>query len=183
MRLLFHFIESNKNHHAIYSRSDIRAIWYSDKKNTKVISLWIEFNIISLVILASVILVISILPLREDASPPVVLNMVFMLWYVFINSEDLAGAPYSSTRINETFLNLFPQCSDKKFENVKRCSFASGSKSKRVWSSRTYNHKSRGKSMNDFNIETHKLHLNHEPRCNFRDIHGWISRKFICLGQ
>ena len=50
---------------------------------------------------------LSILPMIEDASPPVVWTMVFMLWYVFINPEDFSGAPYSSTRMNATFLSWF----------------------------------------------------------------------------
>ena len=33
--------------------------------------------------------------------------MMFMLWRVLINSEDLARDPYSSNRINITFLSLF----------------------------------------------------------------------------
>ena len=33
--------------------------------------------------------------------------MMFMLWHVLINSEDLDGAPYSSTLMNATFLTWF----------------------------------------------------------------------------
>ena len=33
--------------------------------------------------------------------------MMFMLWHVFINSEDISSAPYSSTLINATFLSWF----------------------------------------------------------------------------
>ena len=33
--------------------------------------------------------------------------MMFMLWHVLINSEDLASAPSSSTLMNTTFLSLF----------------------------------------------------------------------------
>ena len=58
-------------------------------------------------VLASVLLGISLLPLREDASTPVVLNMMFMLWHVFINYEDLSSAPYSYTMMNANFLSLF----------------------------------------------------------------------------
>ena len=33
--------------------------------------------------------------------------MMFMLWHVFINSDDLASAPSSSTLMNATFLSRF----------------------------------------------------------------------------
>ena len=33
--------------------------------------------------------------------------MMFMLWHVLINSDDLASAPYSSTLMNATFLSWF----------------------------------------------------------------------------
>ena len=62
------------------------------------------------------------------------------------------------------FLILVPQCSDKEFEDVKRCQFDSLCKTKRVWSIITYIHKSQGKSMDDFNIEKDKTQLKHEPR-------------------
>ena len=58
-------------------------------------------------ILASVLFCILLLPLSEDAYLPVVWNMALMLWNVFMNSEDLASAPYSSTRMNANFLSLF----------------------------------------------------------------------------
>ena len=38
---------------------------------------------------------------------PVVWTMVFMLWNVFTNSEDLASDPYSSTWTNATLLSWF----------------------------------------------------------------------------
>ena len=58
-------------------------------------------------ILASVLLGLYLLPLREYAYPPVFWTMVFMLWHVFIDSKDLADAPYSSTLMNATFLSWF----------------------------------------------------------------------------
>ena len=55
-------------------------------------------------ILASVLFGIYILPFSEDASPPIVLTMMFMLWHVLMTSEDLASARSSSTQKNETLL-------------------------------------------------------------------------------
>ena len=77
------------------------AYWYAKHQSYL---LWLEFSKRSLVILASVLLGLSLLPLREEASPPVVWTVIFMLWHVFMNSEDLASAPYSSTLMNVTFL-------------------------------------------------------------------------------
>ena len=45
------------------------------------------------------------LTLREDASQPVVWTIMFMLWHVPINSEDLANAPYFPNRMNTNFLS------------------------------------------------------------------------------
>ena len=56
-------------------------------------------------ILASVLFGISIFLLSEEASPPAVLTMMLMSLNVLINSEDLASAPYSSTRIKENLLS------------------------------------------------------------------------------
>ena len=81
------------------------------------------------------------------------------------------------------FILLIPQFCDKKFEDVERGTFASGWKSKGVWTGRTYNHKSRGKSMYAFNIEKRKIHLKYEPRGKIQDINGWIYGDFNCLGQ
>ena len=78
--------------------------WYSKHHSS---FLWLGFSKRALVILAIVLLVLSLLPLREEASPPVVWTMMFVLWNVFINSEDLASVPYSSTLINATFLSCF----------------------------------------------------------------------------
>ena len=47
--------------------------------------LLIYFIRIAVVILASVLLGLSILPLIEDSSPPVVCTIMFMLWHVFMN--------------------------------------------------------------------------------------------------
>ena len=69
--------------------------------------LWLDFSKWALVILASVLLGLSILPLREEAYPPVVWTMMLMLWHVLINSDDLASAPSSSTLMNATFLSWF----------------------------------------------------------------------------
>ena len=78
--------------------------WYVKHQSS---FLWLEFSKRALVILSSVLLGISILPLREEASPPLVWNMMFMLWHVFINSKDIASAPSSSTPMNAAFLYLF----------------------------------------------------------------------------
>ena len=37
--------------------------------------------------------------------------------------------------------------------------------------------------MYDFNIEKREIHLKHESRGKFRDIIGWTSGDFSCLGQ
>ena len=78
--------------------------WYSKHQS---FFLWLEFSRIALVILASVLIGISLLPLREEAYQPVLWAMMFMLWHVFINYEDLASALYSSTMMNATFLSWF----------------------------------------------------------------------------
>ena len=67
------------------------AYWYAKHQSY---FLWIEFSIRALVILASVLLGLSLLPLREEAYPPVVWNIMFMLCHVFMNSEDIDSAPY-----------------------------------------------------------------------------------------
>ena len=56
-------------------------------------------------ILASVLFGLSLLPLNEDESPPVVLTMMFMLGHVVMNSEDLTSDTSSSTRMNTNFLS------------------------------------------------------------------------------
>ena len=81
------------------------------------------------------------------------------------------------------FLILVTQCSDKKFENVNRWTFASGWKPKRKLSSRTYIHKIQGWSTYDFNIKNRKIHFNHEPRGEIWDINVWTSGNFSCLGR
>ena len=58
-------------------------------------------------ILASVLLGLSILQLREDVYPPVFWTIMFMLWHVLMNSDNIASAPYSSTQMNENFLYWF----------------------------------------------------------------------------
>ena len=80
------------------------AYWYAKQQSY---FLWFEFSKISLMILASFLLGLSLLPLREEASPPVVWTMMFMLWHVIINSEDLASYTSSSTLMNATFLSWF----------------------------------------------------------------------------
>ena len=47
------------------------------------------------------------LPLREDSYPPVFWTMMFMLWHVFINSEDIDSAPSSLTMMNANLLSWF----------------------------------------------------------------------------
>ena len=69
--------------------------------------LWLEFSKRALVILASVLLGLSLLPLIEEASPPVFWTMMFMLWRVFITFEDLVSDPSSSTLTNATLLYWF----------------------------------------------------------------------------
>ena len=58
-------------------------------------------------ILTSFLFGVLLIPLSEDASPPVVLNMMFMLWHGLINSEDISSASYSFCQINATFLSLY----------------------------------------------------------------------------
>ena len=55
-------------------------------------------------ILESVLLGISLLPLREYASPAVVYTMMLMLWHIFMNSEDLVSDQSLSSLMNATFL-------------------------------------------------------------------------------
>ena len=81
------------------------------------------------------------------------------------------------------FLILIPQCSNKKIEYFKRRACTSWCKSKGVWSSRTYIHKSRGKFTYSFNVEKLKIHLKHKPRSKFQGISGWTSGNFSFLGQ
>ena len=56
-------------------------------------------------IVAIVLLVFSLLPLTEEAYPPVILTMMFMLWHVLINSEDIASDPSSYTLMNAILLS------------------------------------------------------------------------------
>ena len=84
MKVLFHTREIRGHHHTIYYQFGGRAIWHTDGKKTKVISCDLS-SLEDIVVLASVLLGLSLLPLREDASPPVVLNIMFMLWHVFMN--------------------------------------------------------------------------------------------------
>ena len=67
--------------------------------------LWLEFSRKALVILESFLFGVSIFPLSEDASPSIVWTMMFMLWCVLINLEDLASAPYLSTPMNANLLS------------------------------------------------------------------------------
>ena len=60
------------------------------------------------------------LPFREEASPPVVWTMMFMLWHVLINYEDMASDPYSSTLMNITFLSWFINVVTRNF-GMSRC--------------------------------------------------------------
>ena len=78
---------------------------------------------------------------------------------------------------------LIPKCSDKKFDYFKRWNFASVLKSNGVWSSRTYSHKSRGKSMDAINIEKSKIYLKHETRGKCWNTSGWTYDNFSWLGQ
>ena len=91
--------------------------------------------------------------------------------YIFIHSYEC------------NFLILVHQYSDKKFEDVKSPAFSSWWKSKGVWSSRTYNHKSRVKSTDAFNIEKHRIRLKHELRGKNWYINDWTSDNLSCLGQ
>ena len=78
--------------------------WYAKQQSS---FLWLDLRKIYLVILASVLLRLSLLPLGEEASPPVVWTMMLILWHVFITSEDLDIAPSSSTFMNATVLSWF----------------------------------------------------------------------------
>ena len=80
------------------------AYWYSKHQSY---FLWLDFSKRDFVILSSVLLGLSLLPLRGEASPPVVWTMMFMLWHVFINSEGLSSATSSSTLMNANFLSWF----------------------------------------------------------------------------
>ena len=66
---------------------------------------------------------------------------------------------------------------------VKRGKFASGWKSKKVWSSRSCSHQIRGKYTDAFNIKRRKINMKHEPSGWFQDISGWTSYNFSCRGQ
>ena len=77
--------------------------------------LWLNFSRRALVILERVLFVLLVLTLSEDASPPVFLTIMFMIWHVFINSEDLASAPSSSTWKNETLLSWFLNVATQNF--------------------------------------------------------------------
>ena len=57
--------------------------------------------------LSSFLLGLFLLSLIEYSSQPIVWTLVFMLLHVFVNSEDIASAPSSSTQINENFLYWF----------------------------------------------------------------------------
>ena len=78
--------------------------WYAKHQSS---FLWLESRKIYLVILASVLLGISLLPLREETFPPVLWTMMFMLWHVVINSECLYSAQSLYTLKNATFLSWF----------------------------------------------------------------------------
>ena len=66
------------------------AYWYAKHQSS---FLWLEFSKRVLIISTSVLLGISLLSLREEASRTVVWTIMFMLWHVLINSDDLASAP------------------------------------------------------------------------------------------
>ena len=66
--------------------------------------MWLDFGIIYFVILSIVLFWIPLFPLSEDTQTPIVLTMMFMLWHVLINSEDLSSAQYLSTWINATLI-------------------------------------------------------------------------------
>ena len=121
--------------------------------------------------------------MREDTSPPVVWTMIFLLWHVFMNSEDIYSAPFSSIWMNAAFLSWFLNIVTRSFRMSRGGSLILDGNPKGVWSSRTYIHKIRGKSKYDFNIEIRKIHMKHEPRGNFRFINDCTSMSFSCLGQ
>ena len=80
------------------------AYWYAKYQSY---FLRLEFSRISLMILASVLLGHSLLLWIEEAYPHVVWTTMIMLWNVFIDSDDLAIDPSSSTLMNATFLSWF----------------------------------------------------------------------------
>ena len=106
MKVLFNAIESKENQHAIYSHFWGRSIWHTDMQNTKVLDCGLG-SAKNLVILSRVLLGLSLLPLREEAYPPVLWTMMFILWYVLINYDDLDSASYSSILMNANFLSWF----------------------------------------------------------------------------
>ena len=92
--------------HNLFSvrRKSHMVYWYAKHQ---IYLLWLQFSKRALLILASVLLWLSILSLREEAYPPVVWTMMFMFWHVLINSDDLAIVPSSSTLMNAVFLSWF----------------------------------------------------------------------------
>ena len=80
------------------------AYWYSNYQSS---FLWLDFSRRTFLILESALFGISLLPLSEDSSLPVVWTVMFVLWHVFVNSEDLIRAPYSSTCIKANLLSWF----------------------------------------------------------------------------
>ena len=57
--------------------------------------------------LVTVLFGVLVFPFSEDAYPHVVWTMMFVLWHVFIYSEDITSDPYSWTLIDATFLSWF----------------------------------------------------------------------------
>ena len=109
--------------------------------------------------------------------------MIFMLWYVFINSEDLDSAPSSSTQNNATFLSWLLNVVTRNFRMSRDGRFLLDGNLKGYEALEHISKKSRGKSTDAFIIEKWTIHMNHEPREKFWDISGWTSGNFSCLGQ
>ena len=109
--------------------------------------------------------------------------MMFMLWHVFMNSEDLYSDPYSSTMMSENFLAWFLNVVTRNLSmsrgvrlppdvNPKGCEYAE--------------HIATKVEVNPHMLSTlknKKFHLKHKTRGKFWDINGWTSGYFSCLGK
>ena len=176
------WIEFSKRDLVILSgRRDIHmAYWYSKYQNS---FLWLEFSGRSLVILASVLIGFSLVPLWEDAYPPVVWTTMFVLWHVFVNSEDIYSFPYSLTIMNATFLSWSLNVVTRNFGmsiggrlimdgNPKGCELEEHIATKFKVNPRIISTSKNEKSIWSMN-----------PGANFWYISGWNYGDFSCLGN
>ena len=141
-----------------------------------------EFIIGSLVLLYSVLFGSSFYPSSEDASTPSVLTIMFMLWNVLINSEDLSNKKSSSTCMNATLLLWLLNAVKSSLriprvrclildENSKGCELAE--------------HVATKFEVDPQMLSTLKTQNMFEAwnQVRFWDINGWNSENFSCLGQ